>query len=52
MPSAVIRAYEYDPARRELRVTFRSGRSYLYACVPAETYVAMRGAFVRERRIL
>jgi hypothetical protein len=45
MPSAVIRTYEYCTARSELRVTFQSGKSYLYQCVPAETYVAMKSAF-------
>ena len=53
MPSAVIRHYEYDAARRELRVTFQSGRSYIYQNVPEDTYRAMRrtlskGAFFNE----
>jgi hypothetical protein len=43
MPSAVIRSYEYSAARRELRVTFQSGRRYIYQGVPEETYRAMRG---------
>lgn len=45
MPSAVIRSYEYCAARRELRVTFQSGRSYVYRDVPAEAYSAMKNAF-------
>ncbi len=45
MPSAVIRSYEYCAPRRELRVTFQSGRSYVYQDVPAEAYSAMKNAF-------
>lgn len=45
MPSAVIRHYEYHPSRCELRVTFQSGKRYIYQGVPAETYSAMRNAF-------
>jgi hypothetical protein len=45
MPSAVIRSYEYCASRRELRVTFQSGRSYVYQDVPAEAYSAMKNAF-------
>jgi hypothetical protein len=45
MPSAVIREYEYDASRRELRVTFQSGKRYVYQDVPAETHTAMRHAF-------
>jgi len=53
MPSAVIRSYEYSAARRELRVTFQSGRSYIYQNVPEDTYRAMRrtlskGSFFNE----
>lgn len=45
MPSAVIRSYEYDASRCELRVTFQSGKRYVYQEVPAETYAAMRNSF-------
>ncbi len=45
MPSAVIRSYEYCAARRELRVIFQSGRSYVYKDVPPEAYSAMKNAF-------
>ena len=45
MPSAVIRSYEYCASRRELRVTFQSGRSYVYQDVPSESYSAMKNAF-------
>ena len=45
MPSAVIRDYEYCASCRELRVTFQSGKRYVYQGVPAEIYTAMRGAF-------
>ena len=45
MPSAVIRSYEYCASRRELRVTFQSGRSYVYQDVPVEAYSALKNAF-------
>lgn len=45
MPSAVIQSYEYSASRRELRVTFQSGRRYIYQDVPAEAYNAMRNSF-------
>lgn len=34
MPSSVIRFIRYDADSRELRVTFVSGRLYVYANVP------------------
>lgn len=34
MPSTVIQRFGYDPATRELRVTFISGRTYVYIGVP------------------
>jgi hypothetical protein len=58
MPSTAIRSLSYDPAKREMRVTFVSGRRYLYAEVPAEVFEAFenapsRGAFfnreIRDR---
>jgi hypothetical protein len=45
MPSTVIRAFSYDAGRQELRVTFLSGRRYVYREVPAQTYAAMKAAF-------
>lgn len=45
MPSKVIRAFEYFPERRELRVTFQSGKRYVYEGVPDDVYTAMKGAF-------
>ena len=45
MPSTVIRAYEYCAARRELQVTFQSGKRYVYQGVPVETYTALQHAF-------
>jgi hypothetical protein len=47
MPSTVIRAFEYFPERRELRVTFRSGKCYRYSSVPPDTYLAMKHAFAK-----
>jgi hypothetical protein len=44
MPSSVIRGFSYDPAKRELRLTFVSGRRYVYAGVPAEVYDAFKNA--------
>jgi hypothetical protein len=58
MPSTAIRNLFYDPAKRELWVTFVSGRRYLYAEVPPEVFDAFntapsRGAFfnyeIRDR---
>lgn len=34
MPSTAIRVFRYDEATHELRVTFVSGRTYVYAGVP------------------
>jgi KTSC domain len=45
MPSSVIRTFGYSAARCELRVTFQSGKRYVYLGVPLETYTAMRHAF-------
>jgi hypothetical protein len=45
MPSTVIRAFAYDPARRELRIVFQSGRPYVYEDVPQSTYDAMKASF-------
>jgi hypothetical protein len=45
MPSTVIRSFDYDDAKRELTVVFRSGRRYVYLDVPNATFCAMRSAF-------
>ena len=49
MPSAVIRSFVYRPERRELEVSLRSGRIYLYSEVPPEAAEAFRGAFAKGR---
>ena len=58
MPSTAIRSLFYDSAKSELRVTFVSGRRYVYADVPPEVFEAFktaesRGAFfnyeIRDR---
>jgi hypothetical protein len=45
MPSSVIRFFYYDAARRELQVTFVTGRRYAYEDVPPDTYDAFIAAF-------
>jgi hypothetical protein len=45
MPSSVIRSYEYDASREELRVLFQSGWRYVYHRVPLATYVGLKEAF-------
>lgn len=47
MPSTVIRYLNYSAARRELRVTFTSGRRYAYEDVPPAVYAAFGGAASR-----
>jgi hypothetical protein len=58
MPSTAIRKLSYVPAKRELWVTFVSGRRYIYSDVPPELFDAFntapsRGAFfnheIRDR---
>lgn len=44
MPSSVIRFFRYAPDTRELKVTFVSGRLYVYEDVPAEVATAFRDA--------
>ena len=44
MPSTAIRNLFYVPAKRELWVTFVSGRRYVYADVPAEVFEAFNTA--------
>lgn len=47
MPSAVIRAVEYDPIERRLDVEFTSGRRYRYHEVPEEIVDALHRAYSR-----
>jgi hypothetical protein len=58
MPSTAIRTLFYVPAKRELWVTFVTGRRYVYAEVPSDVFDAFktapsRGAFfnreIRDR---
>jgi KTSC domain len=53
MPSTAIRSLSYNAAKRELRVTFVTGRRYVYAEVPSDVFKAFenapsRGAFFNE----
>ena len=45
MPSSVIRRFNYRPERRELEVTFTTGRRYLYSDVPEQAVEEFRAAF-------
>jgi hypothetical protein len=47
MPSTAIRNLFYVPARRELWITFVSGRSYVYSEVPTEVFDAFKTASSR-----
>jgi hypothetical protein len=49
MPSTVIQSFDYRAERRELLVTFTTGRRYLYLGVPPEKAEAMRSAFSKGR---
>ena len=44
MPSSVIRFFRYAPDTRELKVTFVSGRLYVYEDVPPDVAAAFREA--------
>ncbi|EHR04330.1 KTSC domain-containing protein [Bradyrhizobium sp. WSM471] len=44
MPSSVIRFFRYAPETREMKVTFVSGRLYVYEDVPPEVAAAFRNA--------
>ena len=44
MPSSAIRNFFYDPAKRQLWVTFVTGRRYVYDEVPAEVFDAFKTA--------
>ena len=45
MPSSVIRHFRYDADKRELSVTFVTGRRYVYEGVPPDVHEAFRTAF-------
>ena len=45
MPSTAISYFRYDAGKRELQVTFVTGRRYVYADVPPEIFEAFRTAF-------
>jgi lysyl-tRNA synthetase class 2 len=45
MPSTVIRRFDYRPDRRELEVTFTTGRRYLYSDVSEHAVDEFRAAF-------
>lgn len=47
MPSSVIRRFSYDPASRELLVTFTTGRRYVYSDVPVDEAQQFRSAFAK-----
>jgi KTSC domain len=44
MPSSVIRHFRYDEARRELTITFVSGKAYFYCDVPQPVAQALAAA--------
>ena len=45
MPSTVIRRFDYDADKRQLLITFVTGRRYLYSDVPEEAAQEFRAAF-------
>ncbi|HET9397465.1 MAG TPA: KTSC domain-containing protein [Sphingomicrobium sp.] len=45
MPSTVIRSFDFRPERRELEITFTTGRRYLYSNVPEDAVGKFRAAF-------
>ena len=42
--SSNVAGVDYDPATRELRVTFHSGRTYTYEGVSEDEYLSLLGA--------
>jgi hypothetical protein len=44
MPSTVIDDIDYDRNRRQLRITFTTGRIYVYDNVPPDIVAALRSA--------
>lgn len=49
MPSTVIRAFDYSPAKQELTIAFVTGRRYVYSGVPETIVEEMKRAFAKER---
>jgi len=49
MPSTAIETIGYDETRRELYVTFTSGRHYIYFDVPRGRYIGFRAAASKGR---
>jgi hypothetical protein len=47
VPSSVIKAYSYDPQRQALRITFVSGRIYVYDAVPEAVASGLKLAFAK-----
>ena len=47
MPSTVIRSFAYDADTAQLRITFQTGRRYVYTQVPPELVVEMTAARVK-----
>lgn len=45
MPSTVIKRYRYDPARKELQISFQSGSVYTYRDVPGRVADELSQAF-------
>ena len=45
MPSTAIRHFRYDAAERALRVSFVTGRRYVYDDVPPDVFGAFKSAF-------
>jgi hypothetical protein len=44
MPSTLVRSLSYNKRKKELRVTFVTGRRYVYADVPVEVFEAFKAA--------
>jgi hypothetical protein len=44
MPSTVIGDIDYDRDRKQLRITFTTGRIYVYESVPPDVVEALRSA--------
>lgn len=49
MPSTAIRALDYRPDKRELKVTFITGRQYVYHRVPEDIVRRFRSATSKGR---
>lgn len=49
MPSSVIRAFDYEPKRGALTVTFTTGRVYCYYGVEPEVFAAFEIAASKGR---